>query len=134
MLKDILNLKEKTRFKNNPKLRIDRNMKGAIGRVLCGAKMGRSWKDLVGYSAEDLMEYLESKFTKGMTWENQGKDGWHIDHIIPKFYFQYTEAESKAFKICWSLENLQPLWATTEIAMKYGESKDYIGNTIFSQM
>lgn len=67
-------------------------------------------------------------FTKGMTWENHGHNGWHIDHIIPCSFFKYESFEDISFQYCWSLENLQPLWATTEIAIQYGEDESYIGN------
>jgi hypothetical protein len=120
---------EKSRRRSSPTIRINSSMSGAIGRVLDGQKAFRSWKDLVGYSPKDMVEHLESKFTKGMTWGNYGKNGWVIDHIIPKSYFKYNNAESKAFKACWALENLQPLWETRKIAMEYGgEPETYIGN------
>jgi hypothetical protein len=45
-----------------------------------------------------------------MSWENHGTV-WHIDHIIPKSVFNYTDAEHIDFKRCWALKNLQPLWA-----------------------
>lgn len=63
-----------------------------------------------------------------MTWENYGKNGWHIDHIIPKSFFKFDSQEHPAFKACWALSNLQPLWETTKIAINYGENESYIGN------
>lgn len=126
--KSIINLKRKMRSQNNSKSRIDSSVRLMVRNMLHGQKAGRSWKDLVGYSADDLFKHLESKFTTGMTWENYGKDGWHIDHIIPKILFKYDSAEHPAFKACWALSNLQPLWGSTKIAMSYGESHNYIGN------
>lgn len=113
---------------NNPKHRVNSSISKAIYAALKKGKSGRSWVKLVSYSIQDLINHLESKFTKGMSWENYGRNGWHIDHVIPKYYFKYNNAESKAFKACWALSNLQPLWATAEIAVTYGESSDYIGN------
>ena len=123
-----INLKRKIRAQNNSRVRIDAGMRCTIRTTLLGKKAGRSWKDLVGYSLDDLISHLESRFTKGMTWENYGAGGWEIDHIIPKYYFKYTSAECQSFKVCWALSNLQPLWATTEIALSYGEDIGYIGN------
>jgi len=68
------------------------------------------WEDLVGYTVENLMKHLESKFKPGMTWENYGSY-WHIDHIKPKSWFQYNSSKDPAFRDCWMLENLQPLEA-----------------------
>jgi hypothetical protein len=121
---------EKSRRRSSPAIRINASMSGAINRALNGKKACRSWKSLVSYSIEDIVRHLESKFTKGMSWGNYGECGWVIDHIIPKSYFKYDNSESKAFKVCWALENLQPLWATTKIAIKLGgEPATYIGNT-----
>lgn len=53
--------------------------------------------------------YIESKFQKGMTWDNYGLYGWHIDHIIPCSKFDLTDPEQQ--KLCNHYSNLQPLWA-----------------------
>jgi len=31
-------------------------------------------------------------------------------HIIPISHFRFTSVKDKEFKMCWSLNNLQPLW------------------------
>ncbi len=74
------------------------------------SKRRRHWEDLVGYSKKDLKDHLESLFTEGMTWDNYGKNGWHIDHIIAKSFFTFASTDDVEFKYCWSLYNLQPLW------------------------
>ena len=56
-------------------------------------------------------DHIESQFKDGMTWDNYGKNGWHIDHIIPKSLFQFKSSEDDEFKQCWALCNLQPMWA-----------------------
>jgi hypothetical protein len=64
-------------------------------------------KDFVGCSPNELKEYLENKFKEGMSWENFGFYGWHIDHIIPI-------SEAKTIEDIYKLShftNLQPLWA-----------------------
>lgn len=73
-------------------------------------KAGRKWETLVGYSLERLMNHLEKLFLPGMTWDNYGKGGWHVDHKIPKSAFNYDAPEHIDFKRCWTLSNLQPLW------------------------
>ena len=65
--------------------------------------------DLVGCSPDQLKTYLEKKFTDGMTWDNYGFYGWHIDHIIPCDSFDLTDPSQQ--KICFHYTNLQPLWA-----------------------
>lgn len=66
--------------------------------------------ELLGYSAQDLKEYLESKFLEGMSWDNRSE--WHIDHIIPVSSFDKSEKMS----VVNSLDNLQPLWAKDNLS------------------
>ena len=82
-------------------------------------------QELVGCNYDFLMGYLEKQFTKGMTWQNYGKDGWHIDHIKPCASFDLTNPQQQ--RECFHYTNLQPLWATSSIAEHYGE-ENYIGN------
>ena len=77
------------------------------------SKSGRHWEDLVGYTTKELKSHIEKLFTKGMNWENYGE--WHIDHITPKSFFKYKSTDDVEFRYCWSLNNLQPLWAADNI-------------------
>ena len=98
----------------DPTYRLNRNISSSIRNSLKTknlSKNKRHWEGLVGYTKQQLKEHLESLFTKGMTWDNHGLYGWHIDHIIPKDFFEYTSTDDVEFKYCWSLDNLQPLWA-----------------------
>ena len=60
--------------------------------------------NLLGYSATQLKEHIESKFVKGMTWGNHGE--WEIDHVYPVSKFP---SDALISDVC-SLDNLQPLW------------------------
>lgn len=64
--------------------------------------------DIIGCSIDELKRYLESKFTEGMSWENYGLKGWHIDHIKPCSSFDLTNEQE--VKQCFHYSNLQPLW------------------------
>ena len=66
--------------------------------------------ELLGYSAQDLKEHLESKFLEGMSWDNRSE--WHIDHITPVSSFDKSEKMS----VVNSLNNLQPLWAKDNLS------------------
>tara|TARA_R110000744_G_C19201447_1_gene544993 strand:+ start:192 stop:863 length:672 start_codon:yes stop_codon:yes gene_type:complete len=63
------------------------------------------------YTIQELKEHIENLFTEGMTWDNHGLKGWHIDHIYPQSKLIYDSMEHPNFLKCWSLDNLQPLWA-----------------------
>lgn len=69
-------------------------------------KSGSAVTDL-GCTIEQLKVYLESKFTEGMNWNNQGE--WHIDHIKPLASFNLIDPLQ--IKIACHYTNLQPLWA-----------------------
>lgn len=81
-------------------------------RILCAmAKSGFRKKsktaEMVGCSYGFLVAHLESKFLPGMTWENRGLHGWHIDHIKP---LSSAKNEEELLSLC-HYTNLQPLWA-----------------------
>ena len=103
---------------NDSKYRLRKSMSCAIQGGLKAKKLRKGWQTLVPYTLEELKLHLESKFTKGMTWENYGKDGWHIDHIIPQSLFRYDSYNHPAFHACWALSNLQPLWADENLAKR----------------
>lgn len=69
-------------------------------------------KDL-GCTVSELRQHLESKFQIGMSWDNYGVYGWHIDHVIPLSSFDLTDQEQ--FKKACHYTNLQPLWAIDNI-------------------
>lgn len=99
-----------------PGRRISHGMGILIGRALKSNKSEYHWEQLTGYTLKNLMYHLEFQFKPGMTWENYGKNGWHIDHIKPRSSFFYKCAQDQEFKQCWALSNLQPLWASQNIS------------------
>lgn len=81
-----------------------------------GAKSARHWESLVDFTIDQLKVHLEKLFLDGMTWQNYGK--WHIDHKVPIAVFNFSKPEHIDFKRCWSLKNLQPLWAHDNISKR----------------
>jgi hypothetical protein len=99
-------------FHNKEKYILKKRMSRRMRHALSGRNLSKKWVhifDMLGYSACDLKARLESQFKDGMSWGNIGK--WHIDHIHPESKFNYNSTDCDQFKKCWSLENLQPLWA-----------------------
>lgn len=64
--------------------------------------------DAIGCSVDELKRHLEQQFVSGMSWENKGRFGWHVDHIIPLSMFDLTN--DYQFKIANHYTNLRPLW------------------------
>lgn len=72
-----------------------------------GPKLGK-YEQYIGCSTEDLKRHLENQFRSGMTWENWGRGGWHIDHVLPVSSFDLSDPEQ--FFKAFHYTNLQPLW------------------------
>jgi hypothetical protein len=68
--------------------------------------------ELVGCSAQEFANYIESLFKDGMTWENRHR--WHLDHKIPVKAFDLTKLEDQ--KAAFHFTNLQPMWAFDNIS------------------
>ena len=115
---------EKEKMSN--RMRATQSLRLRVRLALKSYKKSASLKVLLGCELDFFREYLESKFTTGMTWGNYGVAGWHIDHIKPCSSFDLSDPEQQ--KKCFHYTNTQPLWATTAIAISYGEGPDYIGN------
>jgi len=95
-------------------VRVSVNISNAMRKSVRSDKGGRAWETLVGYALAELISHLEARFVDGMTWANYGE--WHIDHVRPVASFSITSVECDDFRACWSLSNLQPLWAADNIA------------------
>lgn len=101
--------KARHRYKTDINFRLADILRSRLKNVLKGrVKKGSAVSDL-GCSIEELKKHLESRFTEGMTWENYGKGGWEIDHIIPLSKVDLQDLEELK-KVC-HYSNLQPLWA-----------------------
>jgi hypothetical protein len=76
---------------------------------------------ILGYTRDKLKNHLEKQFTKDMTWKAFRNGDIHIDHIKPQSLFNLKDIND--IKECWSLNNLQPLWAKDNIVKsnKYKE-------------
>ncbi len=70
--------------------------------------------ELLGCTVEELCAHLEAQFQPGMTWDNYGFYGWHIDHIIPCAAFDLSDPEQQ--RACFHWSNLQPLWAIDNLS------------------
>lgn len=63
--------------------------------------------DILGYSWKEFKEHIESKFEDGDSWNNYGKDGWSVDHILPVDWFIKNQVFD--IKIVNCLNNLKPM-------------------------
>jgi len=107
---------ENNRFKTDIQFKLGKTLRSRLNKVLKrNLKSGSAVKDL-GCTVDELKIYLESKFQKGMSWDNWTTDGWHIDHIRPLSSFDLTIKEQLLQAVHYT--NLQPLWAKDNFSKK----------------
>ena len=94
----------------DPAFKLAENMRVRVNSALRCQNTSKNQRtmELVGCTPEFLRSHLESLFTEGMTWDNYGVKGWHVDHILPCASFDLTKEEDQ--KKCFHYTNLQPLW------------------------
>jgi hypothetical protein len=95
-------------------------------RELCvkrGIQKSNSITVYLGCTPTELIAHIERQFTDGMTWDNYGVFGWHIDHHIPCAVFDLTREDHR--HLCFHKDNLRPLWGT-----RNSEKRDLLQNDI----
>jgi len=97
------------RLKNDADFRLSRNIRARIRNAIHNNSKSKSSFELLGCTMDDFKKHIESQFKDGMTWDNWGRFGWHIDHIKPCALFNLRDPEQQ--KQCFHYTNLQPLWA-----------------------
>jgi len=105
-------------YLKNTQVKIGSNLRSRIWRVIKrlnpeGNKYFKFY-ELTGCTIDYLVFHLESQFKDGMSWDNYGLFGWHIDHIKPCSYFDLNDPSEQ--KKCFNYTNLQPLWARENIS------------------
>ena len=106
----------KIRYQEDRNYRLMLGLKGRIQQALklqCGRKAYKT-AELLGCSIPEFKEWIASQFEDGMSWDNYGLHGWHIDHIRPCASFDLTDPEQQ--KQCFHYTNQQPLWAKDNMA------------------
>lgn len=95
-------------------------VRGYVRKILRDKKVDNKTKNFITYTYEDLKLHLASLWSEGMSWENYGFYGWHIDHIKPMSSFNFINEDGsideEEVKKCMSLDNLQPLWMADNLS------------------
>ena len=99
---------QQQKYKTDLNFRIKASLRSRISKIVSGSSKGGSAVRDLGCTVEGLKRHLEAGFVVGMSWENYGLRGWHIDHIIPLCKFDLTDPTQFAKAVHFS--NLQPMW------------------------
>ena len=100
---------ERKRRQEDIKYKLLSNLSRRVRSAINNNSKSKNTINLVGCSIEELKQHLEKQFKEGMSWENYGLYGWHIDHIAPCYSFNLLLEEEQ--KKCFHYTNMQPLWA-----------------------
>jgi hypothetical protein len=111
--KERANKRRRWRYKNDKNYRMTEVLRTRFRHALKSQNIKKNSHvlELTSCSMDFLRKYLEKKFKKGMTWENQGQ--WHIDHRKPCASFNLANKEEQ--HKCFHYTNLQPLWGTENL-------------------
>lgn len=104
---------KKKRLDTDVSFRFVENLRKKLYLTLRGYGKYNSTLELLGCSVDEARQYIESQFTKNMTWDNWGIHGWHIDHVIPISYFNLEDPDQQ--RQCFHYTNLRPLWGKENI-------------------
>ncbi len=107
--KERTNARHKERYNNDINYKMAHILRGLSSRIrVAGSIKNNTTIELLGCTFIEAKQYIEKLFLDGMTWKNNTKKGWHIDHIVPIASFDLTNPEEQ--KKCFHYTNLQPLW------------------------
>ena len=112
--KDATNKYFKNKYKTDINRRLSQAARSRINKALSGSYKWHGTIESLGCSPKELKKHLENQFTEGMTWDNYGLKGWHMDHITPLDSFDLKD-EQEYLEAC-HYTNLQPLWAIDNLS------------------
>ena len=124
--REYVNERKRERYHSDENIREREKLRRSIHGILKAIKSGNDYTGdeairYLGTTIEGFIEYMESKFKKGMSWSNWGaytidqtQRTWHIDHIKPLSKFDLTNKEEQLKAANYT--NLQPLWAEENLS------------------
>jgi len=112
--KEKTNARLRERRINDPNYKLSECIRDNVKRIAKKIKTDRDNPSLehLGCSLEEFRLHIESQWEEGMSWENHGLYGWHIDHIVPLSSFLNSDNPWAANHYT----NLQPLWAKDNLS------------------
>ena len=107
--------RERERYHADPNFKLSQLIRRYSNRVTNAVKEQKELHSLeyLGCSLDEFKTHIESLWLEGMTWDNHGIHGWHIDHKVSLDYFVKNSDDP------WKANhytNLQPMWAEDNLS------------------
>ena len=99
---------------NNIVYKIKKNLRRRVNDAIKNNRKSAKTLELLGCTVTEFKQHLESQFQSGMSWDNYGIIGWHIDHIIPCYKFDLSKSSQQ--RECFHYTNQRPLWAKDNLS------------------
>ena len=102
-------LKKKKRSQGDSKFNFIEDLRTLVRQSIKNKNYTKKSKtfEILGIDCDGFLSHIESQFVEGMSWDNHGLYGWHVDHIIP---VSSASNEEEIIKLN-HYTNLRPLWA-----------------------
>jgi hypothetical protein len=102
-------------LRDDPVFKLRINVSTRISNFFAGRKSAgklEKAEELLGCSYDEFYKWISNQLTDGMTIENYGLKGWHLDHVRPVMSFREKEidTELEVQKVAFNWRNYQPLW------------------------
>lgn len=96
------------KFKDNPEYKLRNALHTRLRKIITEKRNTPMTIEYLGCDIKTFIKHIEKQFMGGMNWNNYGKDGWELDHILPCNSFDMTNKAE--VKTCFNYRNIRPLW------------------------
>lgn len=111
--KKIIARKRRERLKKDPFFKCTSTLRRRLNRSIKSKNWSHksSFNKYIGCTKDEFISHIESLFQFGMSWDNHGVHGWHLDHKIP---LSSAKSQDEIYALC-HFSNIQPLWSVDNL-------------------
>ena len=104
-------------LKEDPVFRLRLNVSARISNFFAGRRSAgklEKTEELLGCTYKEFHSWIEQQMSDGMTMENYGLTGWHLDHCRPVMSFKdkNIDEDETVQRVAFNWRNYQPLWGS----------------------
>lgn len=99
-------LRRKSKIEDDPTLKLSQSIRTLIHYSFKNYSKKSKTEEILKCNIKFFREYIESQFDEKMSWNNYGRNGWHLDHKVP---ISLAKSEKEVYLLN-DYRNFQPLW------------------------